>query len=380
MFGFLQRLFGSQPAEDQIEYQHEPIQDTEAVQFYQAIGTLMWFAVVEKNLELSSRLVQVPTEDMIREITLEHPFEQKLPDLSVPFVVWLRKEMPPSVLRHFTGLNHLVGLEVSFHPELRGADVAQLAGLPRLSQLFARWVTTWKEADLEAVAGMSGLRLLNLEGSTAGDDGVGRLTRIRELKHLNLNDSNITDTSLERLPQLKQLETLHISRTQITNAGMAHLAQMPQLKSLALRELKINDAGFKHFAKLSNLEYLDVGRSLITDQSLELLEGFPMLKYLEVGTTGVSDAGMKRIGRCSNLEYLSLHEQPITDRGFAHIAGLKQLRTVDLSGCPITDESVDVLLDLPELKELTLNLSSVSKKQINRIRKVIEARSGVVYG
>src|SRR5262245_22890862 len=77
---------------------------------------------------------------------------------------------------------------------------------------------------------------VSLARTWAGDDDVRRVAGIRGLKKLDLSFTYVTDKGMESLPQLSELEELTLDTAEfITDAAMNHLRANKKLRKLVLR-------------------------------------------------------------------------------------------------------------------------------------------------
>jgi hypothetical protein len=131
--------------------------------------------------------------------------------------------------------------------------------------------TRVRDADLEMLHGLAGLRTLNLYGTS------------------------ITDAGLAHLSGLSGLQTLHLNGTSISNAGMENLRGLTSLRELSIYDTKVSDDGLKHLAGLTTLQNLTLGGKQITDNGMKHLMGLKELRQICLSGTSVTDAGVKEL-------------------------------------------------------------------------------------
>jgi Leucine-rich repeat (LRR) protein len=83
--------------------------------------------------------------------------------------------------------------------------------------------TAVKDADLEALKGMTQIRKLYLQNRAITDEGLANLTGLENLQSLSLNKTKITDKGLEHVKELAELKTLHLKGTKVTADGIKDL-------------------------------------------------------------------------------------------------------------------------------------------------------------
>jgi uncharacterized protein (TIGR02996 family) len=148
-------------------------------------------------------------------------------------------------------------------------------------------------------------------------DGLTHVAAMSGLKELNLEDANVGDEQVAALAAATGLEVLDLSRTGVTDAGLTFLPSLTRLRELCLNHLAITDA------------------------TVEALAGLP-LTSLDVGDTDVKDplACVLRFPRLRKV-------------------GLRRLT-------PISDRHLPELLKLPELREVDLRLTGVTRFRLAR--------------
>lgn len=115
---------------------------------------------------------------------------------------------------------------------------------------------------------------------------LGQLPTVRH--RLFLMNTQISDTGLgklSRLPNLKHIESISLDRTLITDEGLEHLKNFPVLGDLNLRYLPITGAGFAHLKELK-LYRLDLtGSPMIDNDAMEhLIEMTTLRELCLIGT------------------------------------------------------------------------------------------------
>jgi internalin A len=109
--------------------------------------------------------------------------------------------------------------------------------------------TAVKDADLEALSGMTQVRKLYLQNTGITDEGLKNLKGLENLQSLSLNKTKITDDGLANLAALTKLHTLSLSNTKITDKGLEHVKELSELKTLHLKGTKVTEDGIKDLKK-----------------------------------------------------------------------------------------------------------------------------------
>lgn len=175
-------------------------------------------------------------------------------------------------LSHFTGLTTLTIQNVS------GLDFSVLSQLTSLQTLDLSGCTI-STGSLDAIAGLTGLRVLRLNNCALTD--INALSQLTALTELQLANNSLTDIGVTSL--MLDLETVTLTNNPVTS--IAGLSACTKLKSL-----DISGCSVTSIASLSGktaLETLLAGNNQIAD--LSPLEGCTALAVLEVPYNLVSD-------------------------------------------------------------------------------------------
>lgn len=149
--------------------------------------------------------------------------------------------------------------------------------------------------------------------------------RIEGLESIDLNTSTITDSGLRALvwtsPRIKRISA--VAAKLITDAAFSPDGEAPQQSPTSLEEL--------------NLYGTKVG-----DSSVRVIASFPRLRVLRIGSTNATSAGLAALASATGLEELE----------FDHLA---------------IDSELEQLLQLPKLRRLSLNNTSLTPGAIKAL-------------
>lgn len=201
------------------------------------------------------------------------------------------------------------------------------------------------DAMLTDVRRVEHLVRLDASGSKAvTDEGVRVLAGLSGLRHLDLGGTAITDRALEVLRTLPALESLSLWGTHVTDAGMDELRACDRLRSVNLGGTGVGDAAVRALAGKPHLRTFFSGHGL-TDDGLAVLHDWPIFKTWHGG-----DETMAILSYEAGPNYLNLRG-PFTDRGLARLRGLDGLfaLNLDASQLAITAAGIAALVDLPRL-------------------------------
>jgi formylglycine-generating enzyme required for sulfatase activity len=200
---------------------------------------------------------------------------------------------------------------------LSEGDGISLAQVARWSTLARLAIRDPQLADLSPLAGMVGLKELDLFHTAVSD--VSPLAGLGRLEALDLGNTAVR--SLAPLARLGSLRRLYLSNSAVDD--VTPLAGMVGLKELDLSHTAVSD--LSPLAGLDRLEALDLGNTAV--RSLALLTRLGALRRLDLSNTAVDDV--------------------------TPLAALIQLEELDLSRTRVHDPSP--LTKLPALRHLALD-------------------------
>lgn len=312
-------------------------------------------------------------------------------------------KLTDSCLQHITGLKSLCFLSLD-HTKVTDAGMvlylqsappcfsqlslnqtavteATLAVLPTcVPQLRLLSIKQTKVKDVTALAGMSSLHTLNLDGTGVTEaslehlaahpaltalsiggipviDGNHALQIVSGLKltHLTLpGRHSVTDSGLSFLSKLCLLSELDLTDyTQVTDQGVQQLSTMTSLKKLSLSNTQVTNAGLPSLQGLQELQELCLDRTAVTSRGVaDLITRLPNLQVLGLASTRVGDTVVRRgLIRCNQLVKLNLSRTRITDHGLKFLKHM-HLAQVNLDGTGVS------LIGIASLLSST-NISSI---------------------
>uniref|UniRef100_A0A3Q2UK78 Si:ch73-173p19.1 n=1 Tax=Fundulus heteroclitus TaxID=8078 RepID=A0A3Q2UK78_FUNHE len=252
---------------------------------------------------------------------------------------------------------------------------ATLALLPTCApQLRLLSIKQTKVRDISALAGMSSLQTLNLDGTGVTEASLESISAHPTLTSLSLGgisvkDGNhaleiislsltqltlpgrhtVTDGGLAFLCRLTLLSQLDLKDyTQVTDHGVSHLAAMT-LKKLSLSNTQVTDAGLSSLRGLQELQELCLDRTAVTSRGVaDLIACLPHLQVLGLASTQVGDSVVRRgLVHCHQLVKINLSRTRITDK-LKHLKDMR-LSQVNLDGTGVTLVGIASLLSLTNI-------------------------------
>lgn len=207
------------------------------------------------------------------------------------------------------------------------------------------------DAMLTDVRRVEHLVRLDASGSKAvTDEGVRALAGLSGLRHLDLGGTAITDRALDVVRSLPALESLSLWGTHVTDAGMDALRACDSLRTVNLGGTRVGDAAVRALAGKPHLHTFHSGHGL-TDDGLAAFHDWPIFKTWQGGTET-----MALLSYSAGPNYLNLRG-PFTDRGLERLQGLDGLfaLNIDARQLAITAAGIAALVPLPRLGWLAVD-------------------------
>lgn len=273
-------------------------------------------------------------------------------------------------------LKRAAGGELSVFETLKTVDLS----VANMGPHDARKTDPYDAAFFDHLGHVTSLESLNIIATKLGDDGIGTIAGLKNLKTLRLtNNGKLSDAGLEKLAGLKNVEVFNFVGTNmqghafakftdwtrltkcsfrgssLDDEGLGYLCErFPNLENLGLAHAKFTDAGAAHLAKLTKLKGLEIGTRNATTASLRYLSALP-LAYVQLGDGLDSPEGIAQMKDIPTLRRLTLtHCEKLSDEGLKLAAGLTQLEQLEIGGLPLPDERLPQLQAFSFLKILQL--------------------------
>jgi Leucine-rich repeat (LRR) protein len=152
---------------------------------------------------------------------------------------------------------------------------------------------------------LPGLKHLDVNGSQRTDSGrwglmltdvnIESIAALTQLEVLNMGGAIVSDVGMRALEPLVNLHTIDLSRMEITAQGLEPLTKWPKLRRLNLwQAARIDDKAASYLLRMKGLEVLDLGDTAVTDALLDQLEGMKQLKTLFVGGPKITPERVER--------------------------------------------------------------------------------------
>jgi hypothetical protein len=259
------------------------------------------------------------------------------------------------------------------------AGVAEFGALENLRQLDLS-LTSVSDAGLATLAQLPRLKEVILHGSMVTEKGIGGLrakrgdlsvvwqrsytpsqrNAARALSHIDFKIEDRLDPYLQ--PQITTCQiTFPVNLKIIDSSAPPQPPDQEQLRSGYHRAPSSYYRTIEASLVAGYLEQLpaptavDVLDSAMDDVIFRCLRGIRGLVQLKLDGTQVTDAGLVELNRHQSLRWLELsHAKNLTDTGVAGLGTLVNLELLRLDGIELTTEGLTPLLNLGQLKEMSL--------------------------
>ncbi|GLD69141.1 uncharacterized protein AKAME5_002045400 [Lates japonicus] len=193
-------------------------------------------------------------------------------------------------------------------------------------------------------------------------------TCVPQLRLLSIKQTKVEDVSA--LAELSSLQTLNLDGTGVTEVSLKHLATLPALSSLSLAGIPVAD-GNHALQIISGLKLTHLtlpGRHSVNNTGLSHLSTLSLLLELDLTDyTQVTDQGVKQLSTMTRLKKLSLSNTQVTDAGLPSLRGLQELQELCLDRTAVTSRGVaELIVCLPHLQVLGLASTQVGDTVVRR--------------
>lgn len=262
---------------------------------------------------------------------------------SGPTHVLLDGPITDNGIRGLAGLDGMSGLNFFWHvSNLTPEGMAGLAALPRLAMVGCGGELC-TDVAMKHLGQLPGLKMLQAQGTVAGDEGFIALSRSKTLEHIWGRESyNLGDRGLMALAKMETMQGLALSLQKVSQSALGALPEMARLSALV--PMDVQDAAFEQVGRCAGLERLWCMYCRDTsDRATEQLAGLTRLRYYYAGKTQITDRSLEVLGQIESLEELEFWQiARITNAGLTALARLPRLRKLSLDSAGITREGLKV--------------------------------------
>jgi len=174
----------------------------------------------------------------------------------------------------------------------------------------------------------------------------------------SLNREPIENQDLKLLNDLKNVTLVDARFTNITDEGLKTLQQLPFLQYLDVSATRVTGQGLASFGNCGQLHTLFAAGIQIDDDSA-FLQNCEQLEVLNLAGTRLGSKTMERIVKLPNLRELSLQGAVVNGNDLPTLASINRLERLDLSGIQINRAVLTSLSSHPNLRQLILSTTKM---------------------
>ncbi len=305
-------------------------------------------------------------------------------------------------LKQFTGrgLAHLKDSNIAWLAMIacqgiQPAELANLAGLPKLTELHIQH-TTLSDDALRHVGSLKELKSFGLyliQGLT--DDGAKHLEAMKSLESLNIELTPFGATAFESFAKLPNLKTLGANNSKhFTPAAAKAIAKAPALAMIALEASNLDDEGLTALVECKTLKTLHARQSKVTaagvaafrkarpdvalasdfpeDNDRKAAETILALGSLVVARVDGVEKPLRNVDEFAGkpIEVVSVNTNRnkfVNDDTLECLRGLKHLTSAQLTNCAAGDRALECLKESTKLETLILYNSKITDKGLESL-------------
>lgn len=183
-------------------------------------------------------------------------------------------------------------------------------------------------------------------------------------------EDGLCDKAMKYVAGLTGLKKLNLDRSEVTDAGLSQAKTLVNLESMTLFSTLVKGKAFKDLTGLKKLHTINIPLNELTPDAYELFSVFPKLTTLDVGRCHPSEQAIKSIAKCTNLIDLDVSgNRTVNDRTIKYLTTLKQLKSIRLYGTNVSLNGLAELKDLP-LKQIVLPEREYEKDKLDAVSKL----------
>ncbi len=261
------------------------------------------------------------------------------------------------------------------------------------------------KGDLQLAAVFKNLRILTVDfsrtdlprQSSNGDDGLGFIRKLKELRCLCLSNyskedikNTFTDSkddfsflkilsiqqcphfSGEAIPKIfsfRSMLSLDISGCDLRSIPEMDAREPFKMRHLELKCKKLDKNIWKYVANCPDLEDLTISNAEFSGKELEMLSGLKKLTKLKIYQSALTDQDLVYLVHFKKLEVLKFGGNNLTDQGVQHIVQLGELNNLKLAGEKISDACLTDLKKLVKLQTICLSETGITKQGESTLNK-----------
>jgi hypothetical protein len=185
-----------------------------------------------------------------------------------------------------------------------GNAALEILGKTKELRVLSLSSTQVRDEGMAHLRQLEKIERLDLSSTFVSDRGLLDVGTLGTLKDLDLGRQvqpikgeqygRIGDAGVAHLAGLKGLRSLNLRYTQVTSEGLRHLGDLSELQELDLCGTRVDEKGIPHLTSLGKLETLLISEtSTFTDRGLQQLIDLKPLKHVSVVFTSVTSKAVR---------------------------------------------------------------------------------------
>lgn len=193
-------------------------------------------------------------------------------------------------------------------------------------------------------------------------------------------EDGLCDKAMKYVAGLTGLKKINLDRSEVTDAGLSQAKTLVNLESMTLFSTLVKGKAFKDLTGLKKLHTINIPMNELTADTYELFSAYPKLTTLDVGRCHPSEQAIKSIAKCKNLIDLDISgNRTVNDHTIKYLTSLKRLESIRLFGTNVSLNGLAQLKDLP-LKLIVLPEREYEKDKLDAVRKLFPHTSLIKKG
>jgi hypothetical protein len=223
------------------------------------------------------------------------------------------------------------------------------------------------DKDLSRLGRLTGLTLLNIEGSESGPLAMNVVSHLTGLRNLCVYNTNINDKDTAALANLTKLECLSFNHNALSDTTLSQIQKLTSLRQLVAKRCGITGAGMKFLAKLNNLQEINLSSDHIGDAGVRAIPALPQLTMLNIDDCQITPACLPCLAKLPKLSRLSICWCQPTREALETVGKFQKLVKLEISGRTCNAPNLVALQKLPHLQELLVTVTIDQQDQVRKI-------------
>lgn len=215
----------------------------------------------------------------------------------------------------------------------------------------------------------------------ATDEELKILVGDKSISHVIIYSDLMTDRGMVHIASIPRIESLSLYAPKLSDRGMKEFERMPYLKELTLKCPRVTGRGVVHLLRLPLLRDLEIEGSRFDEESFESFQFAVNLEILSFDGTDIPNDSLSILLELPKLKDLSLENTNLTDLGVQQLGGFESdagvvflrscetLQHLSLVNSKVTDISLGIAKSLPQLKSLDVRGTRVTKAGVAALQK-----------